>query len=398
MSEFVDSLEIETWTLWSVGIVLVACRMISRRMKFRSWSSLQFEDWLMMVVAALFTADMVCINTTSKNGTNYMADEDVAKLTPLQAERAIYGSKVVLALELCSLGTIWLVKICLLILYHRLTSVLVAYERQHLIVKIIGVFCIISFALVVFLLLFHWCSPIEGYWALPVTNSECATYYKHMIFATSFNISTDLMLLCIPIPIVIQSRIPMKRCAPTKIVLCCVLGLGCLNILVAVLNRYFNFTNPNSMFYLYWYVAELATAVYVGNLPLCWQLIAHVFSMGTWASFGSSADRPKAPLPGPADQEFIPKKKPKRFIQSMLPASLWSTQNDGLGGTTRVEGRRSGTVKTRSASEEAIVWSEAITEEEDRTDRDVELSAMDRKADASITSVDEVASPRRAGD
>lgn len=115
-------------------------------MKFRSWSSLQIEDWLMMVVTvsrepppspppdlpvytdslvrqALFTADMVCINSASKNGSNYMAAEDVAKLTPLQAERAIYGSKMVFAMELCSLGTIWLVKICLLILYHRLTSV-----------------------------------------------------------------------------------------------------------------------------------------------------------------------------------------------------------------------------------------------------------------------------------
>lgn len=161
------------------------------------------------------------------------------------------------------------------------------------------------------------------------------------------------------------------------------------------------------MFYMYWYVAEMATAVYVGNVPLCWQLIAHVFSMGTWASFNSSADRPKVPPPGPADKDFVPKKKPKRFIGSMLPASLWSTQNDGLGGTTRVatrmgdsraEGRRSGTVKTRSASEEAIVWSEAITEEDDRTDRDIELSAMDRKVGASVTSVDEVASSRRAGD
>lgn len=76
-----------------------------------------------LVRQALFTADMVCINSASKNGSNYMAEEDVAKLTPLQAERAIYGSKIVLAMELCSLGTIWLVKICLLILYHRLTSV-----------------------------------------------------------------------------------------------------------------------------------------------------------------------------------------------------------------------------------------------------------------------------------
>jgi hypothetical protein len=73
---------------------------------------------------ALYTAAMVLLNVASKSGTNYMADEDVAKLTPLQAEMAIYGSKIVLAMELCSLGTIWLVKICLLILYHRLTSVL----------------------------------------------------------------------------------------------------------------------------------------------------------------------------------------------------------------------------------------------------------------------------------
>jgi hypothetical protein len=34
-----------------------------------------------------------------------------------------------------------------------------------------------------------------------------------MIFATVFNISSDVMLLCIPIPIVVRSRIPLKRCA-----------------------------------------------------------------------------------------------------------------------------------------------------------------------------------------
>ncbi len=71
----------------------------------------------------LFTADIVLINEASKAGSNYMSDEDIAKLTPEEALRAIHGSKLVLAMELCSLGTIWLVKICLLILYHRLTSV-----------------------------------------------------------------------------------------------------------------------------------------------------------------------------------------------------------------------------------------------------------------------------------
>jgi hypothetical protein len=41
--------------------------------------------------------------------------------------------------------------------------------------------------------------------------AECATYYNHMKFATSFNISSDMMLLLIPLPIIIRTRLPMKR-------------------------------------------------------------------------------------------------------------------------------------------------------------------------------------------
>lgn len=37
-----------------------------------------------------------------------------------------------------------------------------------------------------------------------------------------------------------------------KIGLCCVFGLGLFNILAAVLNRYYNFSNPNSYVFLYW--------------------------------------------------------------------------------------------------------------------------------------------------
>lgn len=46
-----------------------------------------------------------------------------------------------------------------------------------------------------------------------------------MIFATAWNISSDLMLLAIPFPIVFKTQLPLKR----KIGLCFVLGLGVLN-------------------------------------------------------------------------------------------------------------------------------------------------------------------------
>ena len=90
------------------------------------------------------------------------------------------------------------------------------------------VYCVIAYALIVILLLGFWCTPIEGYWALPVKNctcrelagmeeavltvaAECATYFNHLKHATAHNVLSDLLLLCIPIPIVVRSKVPMRR-------------------------------------------------------------------------------------------------------------------------------------------------------------------------------------------
>jgi len=62
-------------------------------------------------------------------------------------------------------------------------------------------------------------------------------------------------------------------------------------IIIAILNRYYNFSNPNDLGYVYFYVAEVATAVYVGNIPLCWPLVRRVFQGSSWAR--SSADGQK---------------------------------------------------------------------------------------------------------
>jgi hypothetical protein len=90
-----------------------------------------------------------------------------------------------------------------------------------------------------------------------------------MIFATACNISSDILLLLIPVPIIMKTKLPTKR----KVILVCILGLGVFNILAAILNRYYNFSNPNSYVFLYWYVAEAGVAMLVGNLPLCWPVL-----------------------------------------------------------------------------------------------------------------------------
>lgn len=56
--------------------------------------------------------------------------------------------------------------------------------------------------------------------------AQCATYYHHMIFATAWNISADLVLLAIPLKIIPGLQLPLRR----KIMLICVLSLGVFNV------------------------------------------------------------------------------------------------------------------------------------------------------------------------
>lgn len=59
--------------------------------------------------------------------------------------------------------------------------------------------------------------------------AQCATYYHHLIFATAWNISADIMLLIIPFLIIPKTQLPLRR----KILINCVLGLGVFNVSIA---------------------------------------------------------------------------------------------------------------------------------------------------------------------
>ncbi|PFH61599.1 hypothetical protein XA68_16860 [Ophiocordyceps unilateralis] len=265
--DFKTSLAIESWILYALGVVIVGCRLVSRRIKLGKWRAIMIDDYLMIFALINFTGVVVSINDVAKNGSNYMPPEEAASLSPQQVRMAIHGSIMTFVLEIFTLTAIWTVKACLLILYARLTSN--TMTRQHTLVKIAAVYCALTYILVTLMFIFFWCRPTYEYWAVPVRIMQCATYYHHMIFTTACNISSDLLLLFIPIPIIIKTRLPAKK----KAILCLILGLGVFNILAAILNRYYNFSTPNSYVFLYWYVAEVGIAVTVGNLPLCWPIL-----------------------------------------------------------------------------------------------------------------------------
>ncbi|KAF4974535.1 hypothetical protein FZEAL_8559 [Fusarium zealandicum] len=318
-------LAIESWILWALGVLVVACRLVARRMKLGKWRRLAVEDYLMCFALINFTGVVVSINEVAPNGSNYMPLEDALALTPKGEAQAIFGSQMTFVLEIFTLTATWTVKACLLCLYARLTKG--TSQRQRWGVWVVSGYCALTYLIVTFMFVFYWCSPTYEYWRVPVGNSQCATYYNHMIFATACNISTDLMLLFLPIPIMIKIHLPRKR----KAGLCCVFGLGIFNILAAVLNRYYNFSNPNSYVFLYWYVAEVGVAMYVGNLPLCWPVIR--------LALGSKCDSSNPSYPNPSYRHSTyPENSARRKAQNRHPltshASVWAKLDDEDGART----------------------------------------------------------------
>ena len=101
-----------------------------------------------------------------------------------------------------------------------------------------------------------------------------------MITVTVFHVSSDLLMLLIPAPMIARARLPMVR----KVILVIIFSLGLLVVLVAILNRYYNFTIINSYIFLIWYNGEASTAVMVANIPFCWTLLRNVFSLDAWTN------------------------------------------------------------------------------------------------------------------
>jgi len=99
-----------------------------------------------------------------------------------------------------------------------------------------------------------------------------------------FNISSDIMMLCIPIPLLIRSQLPRAN----KLILCCLFGLGIFVILCAVLNKYYSFAHPFSPMWEFWYIREASTAILVANMPMCWSLMRRLFKLRAFSGISSS--------------------------------------------------------------------------------------------------------------
>lgn len=239
---------------------------------------LQYDDWIMgTFITACYTVLIVMSNIETEAQSNlFPPGFDVHSLSSQQIADREYGSKIVVIVEQMQIAVIWACKACLLILYHRLT--LSVAPKSNVAIKILAVYVALGFVVMEILYFAAWCRPFSEYWAVPTKSSQCNALINHRITNAVFNISSDLIMLCIALPIFLRSLLPWKR----KFILCCIFSLGIFVILAAVLNKYYSFKTPYDGMWIFWYCRESSTAILVSNLPFTWTLVRKVFNLGAF--------------------------------------------------------------------------------------------------------------------
>lgn len=345
-------LDPESYIWYAICWVVIIGRLASRRLVRGGWLKLELEDGLVLLAMVTDTILLAFMHIVLHTNSNLIPPGvDPATFSPEDIKERIYGSKLVLVVEQMQILTIWILKACMLLMYFRLTTLL----PQQAFVKILAVYVAVAFVVMEILYFGVWCRPMNQYWAVPTDNVQCSAAIHHLITNMVFNISSDILLMIIPMPLLRQVKLPLRN----KIALGAVFSLGTFVIVSAIVNKYFSFRHPFAPNWTIWYLRESFTAILCANLPMTWPILRRLFGFSAWQP---SSNGPNAY--GGASR-------------SHHNFSHLNGNSNGTGRGRREEGNTDGAGLGRSDSEERIV---ATTTFEVHTvnlkQMDLELSAI----------------------
>ncbi|TIC96846.1 hypothetical protein CH35J_007563 [Colletotrichum higginsianum] len=267
---------IETWTLYGIGVVVTILRTYARAnaVGFRDFRA---DDYLVWVAILFYTVQSTLAYSVGSVAhglaNNGMPDEKRAALSPNdpEFELRIIGSKIQVAGWATYSALIWLLKLAMLVFYLRLTQGL---GRRYRIRIWIGFGLVLATFLGSICAIFLACIPFHKYWQIsPDPGNSCQAAVSLPIVWTSFaaNVSTDIYLILIPIPLLWESTLRLAK----KIASTVVLGAGIFVLVCATLKSVFVLVDPVNGAELAgkWGTRETFVAVVTTNLPMIFPLI-----------------------------------------------------------------------------------------------------------------------------
>ncbi|KAI1070956.1 hypothetical protein LB507_011025 [Fusarium sp. FIESC RH6] len=277
----------ESWTLYGVGVAATFLRFYAR-MRVDGFRSLQAEDYLMAISITTLAYNIgILAHGLANNG---MTDAERAALSITDPEYnfRVVGSKIQVAGWTIYSALIWSLKLSMLYFYTRLTNGL---GRPYRIRIYIGFGLVIGTFVATMIAVFAGCQPFSKYWQIsPDPGNSCQAAISKPIVWASFasNVSTDIYLIAIPLPMLWGSSLKTIK----KIASSIVLGSGIFVLVCATLKSVFVLVDPVNGAQLAgtWGTREAFVAVMTTNLPILFPLF-RVWLTPVFGSILRSSDK-----------------------------------------------------------------------------------------------------------
>ncbi|RDW92200.1 hypothetical protein BP5796_01594 [Coleophoma crateriformis] len=203
------SLQLELWVEYGIGTLVFLLRFYAR-IKVVGFRELQWDDFFALVA-------LVSDQPGRRNGSFVgLDDASAAALTDAQVAKLEFGSKVLFCGWISYTSMIWSMKAVLLCFYHRLTLGL----WQQKFIRVMKYVLILAYIATILTLFLH-CTPIQKNWQVkPYVGDKCAVTVLNYIMIAVMNVTTDLCLLAIPIPLLWTVRLPVAKKLLIGVLLC----------------------------------------------------------------------------------------------------------------------------------------------------------------------------------
>ncbi|PLB35332.1 uncharacterized protein BDW47DRAFT_128265 [Aspergillus candidus] len=289
---------VELWLLYTIGVTLTLLRTYAR-VRAGAIGHLRAEDFLVWAGIIFYTAQTALAysvgNVARGLANNGLTDAQRSTLSydSLEYQLRVIGSKIQVAGWTTYSVLIGLLKLSMLAFYIRLTEGLGYRYRGPVYV---GFALVIGTMLISIITIFTACRPFHRYWQInPDPGNACQAAVSTPVVWASFasNVSTDIYLILIPIPMLWISRLKLLKKVTTTIVF----GAGLFVLVCAILKSVFVLTDPVNGAQLAgeWGTRETFAAVVTTNLPMIFHFLRPLLSRLLGSVFGTTQKVCKSP-------------------------------------------------------------------------------------------------------
>ncbi|KAH8434326.1 uncharacterized protein LDX57_011973 [Aspergillus melleus] len=292
---------VESWTLYAFGLASTLLRTYARGNAV-GYKHLRADDYLVWVGVLFYTAQTALAYSvgTAANGlaNSGMTDAQRAALSVDDPEYSyrVIGSKIQLAGWTTYSALIWSLKLSMLFFFLRLTDGL---GKRYRVPVYIGFGLVISTFIASVVTILGSCRPFHKYWQInPDPGEICQAAVSKPIIWVSFaaNVSTDLYLIFIPIPMLWKSSLKLIK----KIASTIVLSTGVFTLVCATLKSVFVLVEPinGGQLSAAWGTREAFAAVITTNLPMIFHILRLWLNKAFGSAFASTGQTYKTPSGG----------------------------------------------------------------------------------------------------